>query len=152
LLPGKTAKQIEKRWINRHDPKYVHRQWTDQEDFVIQTLYKKFGGKWVKIAKHLPGRHSDAIKNRYYSVIRKRLNKQKGKSATTETTVPATPPLRVVVKQRAFPPKPVFHVANQPPLPGNDKRLVVYQLKQLVSQYQTVIKDLNEQIFRLESA
>jgi hypothetical protein len=34
--------------------------------------YAKYGGKWIKIARKIPRRHSDAIKNRYYSVLRKR--------------------------------------------------------------------------------
>jgi hypothetical protein len=35
-------------------------------------LFHRFGGKWRKIAKFITGRHPDAIKNRYYSVLRKK--------------------------------------------------------------------------------
>jgi hypothetical protein len=30
------------------------------------------GGKWKKISRNLPGRTSDSIKNRYYSVIKRK--------------------------------------------------------------------------------
>jgi hypothetical protein len=72
IIPGKSGRQIEKRWVTKHDPKFIHRHWTLSEDEMIMALYRQFGGKWVKIGKHLPGRHSDAIKNRYYSVLRRR--------------------------------------------------------------------------------
>jgi hypothetical protein len=36
-------------------------------------MHLKFGGNWKKIADALPGRPADAIKNRYYSTLKKRL-------------------------------------------------------------------------------
>jgi hypothetical protein len=49
-----------------------------EEDTKIIELYNKIGGKWIKIAKEFPGRCPDAIKNRYYSVLRKHSNSIKG--------------------------------------------------------------------------
>jgi hypothetical protein len=49
-----------------------HDKWTPEEDRVIEVLCNLFGGKWKKISKNLPGRTSDAIKNRYYSVIKRK--------------------------------------------------------------------------------
>ena len=61
--------------MNRHDPAYTHRNWSKSEDNLILALFSKFGGKWRKIAEKIPHRHPDAIKNRYYSVIRRRIHK-----------------------------------------------------------------------------
>ena len=36
-------------------------------------MHLKFGGNWKKISDALPGRPADAIKNRYYSTLKKRL-------------------------------------------------------------------------------
>ena len=75
MLPGKSASQVEKRWSSRHNPDVSHEKWSPEEDRVIEILYRLFGGKWKKISKNLPGRTSDAIKNRFYSVIKR--NNQK---------------------------------------------------------------------------
>jgi hypothetical protein len=50
LLSTKTIHQIKKRWINKHDPSFHHRNWTKSEDRLILSLYNKYGGKWRKIA------------------------------------------------------------------------------------------------------
>lgn len=47
--------------------------WTEEEDNLILDMHLKFGGNWKKIADALPGRPADAIKNRYYSTLKKRL-------------------------------------------------------------------------------
>jgi hypothetical protein len=47
--------------------------WTDEEDNLILDMHLKYGGNWKKIALELPGRPADAIKNRYYSTLKKRL-------------------------------------------------------------------------------
>jgi hypothetical protein len=42
---------------------------------MILALFGKYGGKWKKIALQMPSRHPDAIKNRYYSVIRRKVGR-----------------------------------------------------------------------------
>jgi hypothetical protein len=43
------------------------------EDRIIIEQFNRLGGKWIKIATYLNNRSSIAIKNRYYSVLRKKL-------------------------------------------------------------------------------
>jgi hypothetical protein len=59
--------------MTKHDPNFKHRRWTPEEDRIIVEQFNKLGGKWIKIATFLNNRSSIAIKNRYYSVLRKRL-------------------------------------------------------------------------------
>lgn len=42
-----------------------------EEERVIFDLHKKMGNKWAEIAKELPGRSDNCIKNYFYSTHRK---------------------------------------------------------------------------------
>jgi hypothetical protein len=59
--------------MTKHDPNFKHRKWAPEEDRIIIEKFNKLGGKWIKISTFLNNRSSIAIKNRYYSVLRKRL-------------------------------------------------------------------------------
>jgi hypothetical protein len=73
LLPGRIGKQCRERWRNHLDPDVNREPWTENEDHILIDMYEKIGSKWVKIADHLPGRSDNAIKNRWNSTLKKRL-------------------------------------------------------------------------------
>jgi myb proto-oncogene protein len=70
-LPGRTGKQCRERWHNHLDPDINKSRWTKAEDRLIFELQKLHGNRWAEIARQLPGRTDNSIKNRYYSAIRK---------------------------------------------------------------------------------
>lgn len=70
-VQGRSAKQCRERWTNTLDPNIKKGYWSEQEDEVIFREYRTRGPKWTEIAKLLPGRPENAIKNRFYSTIRK---------------------------------------------------------------------------------
>lgn len=72
-MPNKSITSIQKRWTNRHDPNIKKARWTEEEDSMILSLYEQHGGNWKKIAKSLTGRPPDAVKNRFYGSIKKKL-------------------------------------------------------------------------------
>ena len=73
-LPGRIGKQCRERWHNHLDPKISKRKWTVDEDSLIVKLHLVHGNRWCDIAKKVTGRTDNAIKNRFNSNLRKRLN------------------------------------------------------------------------------
>lgn len=70
FFPGKSAASLRRRWDLKHNPCMRRGPWTQEEDSTILRLRKELGGGyWKDIAKSLPGRAADSIKNRYYSVL-----------------------------------------------------------------------------------
>lgn len=77
LLPGRIGKQCRERWRNHLDPDVNRAPWTEEEDQILIEMFEKIGSKWVKIAEYLPGRSDNAIKNRWNSTLKKRLEYQR---------------------------------------------------------------------------
>jgi hypothetical protein len=73
LLPGRIGKQCRERWRNHLDPEVNREAWTEAEDEILIDLHERIGNQWVKITESLPGRSDNAIKNRWNSTLRKRL-------------------------------------------------------------------------------
>jgi hypothetical protein len=69
----RSPKQCRERWFNRLDPSVQQSPWTANEDRIVFDSYKRLGPKWSLMASHLPGRPDNAIKNRWNSSIRKRI-------------------------------------------------------------------------------
>lgn len=71
LMPGKTARQCKDRWFNYLSPENKFSPWTKEEDETIINMVNSIGTKWVSIARALPGRSDNSIKNRWYSGLKK---------------------------------------------------------------------------------
>lgn len=72
-FPDKSLTSVKKRWDLRHNPATKKSKWTAEEDQTILRLRARLGGGyWKTIAKYLPGRPPDAIKNRYYCSLRRK--------------------------------------------------------------------------------
>ncbi|KAL4285324.1 hypothetical protein GQ457_16G024900 [Hibiscus cannabinus] len=68
----RTGKSCRLRWLNYLKPDIKRGNLTPQEQLLILELHSKWGNRWSKIARHLPGRTDNEIKNYWRTRVQKR--------------------------------------------------------------------------------
>jgi hypothetical protein len=90
-LPGKTGRQCRDRFANYLVPTLSHEPWSTAEDFVLTQEFRQIGPRWAQIAACLPGRSSNAVKNRWRTQLRATYRGRSAKRTAAQAEPPKPP-------------------------------------------------------------
>nr|GEY29710.1 R2R3 MYB transciption factor 17 [Tanacetum cinerariifolium] len=107
------GKSCRLRWINYLRPDLRRGSFTEQEERTIIDVHRILGNRWAQIAKHLPGRTDNEVKNFWNSCIKKKLISQGLDPNTHNLLSPHQFPIIHANNSKTIDPtKPVFSIIN----------------------------------------
>ncbi|RWR95466.1 myb-related protein MYBAS2-like protein isoform X1 [Cinnamomum micranthum f. kanehirae] len=74
---NRTGKSCRLRWVNYLHPGLKRGRMTPQEERLVLELHSRWGNRWSRIARKLPGRTDNEIKNYWRTHMRKKAQERK---------------------------------------------------------------------------
>ena len=114
------GKQCRERWLNHLNPELKKGNWSCAEDLIVLLQQQEIGNRWSDIAKLLPGRNENSVKNRWKSMIRKAEKKLPPGYSATEALIREKKRLQMSSPRLELTP---LTATNTPPFGANPTKL-----------------------------